>query len=362
MKKVAIVTQKMVFGGIEKALIEMLKRFPNEKYDVDLILMENGGELINDIPKNINTVVINKDLYKSKCNIIKKIFLYCRLKKEQDFSKQCELISKLLPFYKKTYDIAIAYHAPSTLPVFYTINNISAENKILWIHSDICKCKSNKNINNEYFSKYNKIYCVSKYCLNQLNKTFPNLSEKSSLFYNFINKQEIKDLSLQGEGYNDDFDGIRIATVGRLSEEKGQDLIPYIAKRLLKDNINIRWYIIGDGDFRGNIDNEIRKYNLEDKVFLLGKKYNPYPFIKNCDIYVQPSRFEGFCTTTMEAKILCKPVITTCVSGADEQFISDINGIITDIDRDSIYIEIKRLIENKSLRKKIEQNLLENDN
>ena len=169
--------------------------------------------------------------------------------------------------------------------------------------------------------------------------------------------KNLQQLSLEGPTFNDTFKGTRILTIGRLDYQKGYDLAVKICSKLKNDKYNIRWYACGEGNSRNEIEKLIKKYNLENEFILLGNQANPYGYLKDCDLYVQTSRYEGYCTTTNEARVFGKAIITTNVSGADEQFENDKTGLITEITIDSVYKNIKYLLENPDRKEYIENNL-----
>ncbi|MPN33798.1 N-acetylgalactosamine-N,N'-diacetylbacillosaminyl-diphospho-undecaprenol 4-alpha-N-acetylgalactosaminyltransferase [bioreactor metagenome] len=179
------------------------------------------------------------------------------------------------------------------------------------------------------------------------------------MFYNILDIKKITDKSSERIDENDLFidNTINIVTVGRISGEKGYDRIPDVMKQLVDNNYKIKWIIIGDGPDRERIENLIKEHNVENNVVLLGTRENPYPYMRACDIYVQPSYTEGYCTTTYEAKILHKPVVTTDVPGMREQFESGKNGLIAESSVDGLYDGIKKLIDEPELREKFIHNL-----
>lgn len=375
MKSVLIVTNKMVMGGIEKSLISLVNSFDKKKYKVTVLLMEYGGELIDEIPKDVSVNIIpsindtivqrikralrNKDIFE-----VLSIVYYSILTKLTKKSYKGEYYyPKILNKSKETYDLAISYYTPLGFSTGYVVDNIKSKKKIAFIHIDMDQYKNIKylksmiNLYKKHYSKYDKIFCVSEDAKTKFIKYFTSLENKVDIFRNILNKNEIEKKSLEC-GFNDSFDGIRIVTVGRLSEEKGQTLIPKIVKRLVEDKLNIKWYCIGDGESRKKIENMVEKYNIHSKLILLGTQSNPYSFIKNSDIYVQTSKHEGYCITLAEAKLLGKPIVTTNFVGAREQIESGTNGIIVDFSEDELYENIKKLILNEKLRLKFSKNLL----
>ena len=360
--KIAIISRKMITGGVEKALLSLLKEMKREDIEVDLYLESLGGDLFDEIPEWVNIKEIPKKIhiYNESFRYAKSILSKLKIRQEKDYLKQCELTSHCLPKIGKNYDLAISYHAPNTVPVFYTINNIKANKKVLWLHGDIITNNAANQTAYNYYKKYDKIFCVSKYIKESLDEKFSMLSCNTEVFYNFVDEEKLEKLSQIGEAFNDNFQGTRILTIGRLDYQKGYDLATKVCYKLIKDGYKIKWYVCGEGNSKKEIEGLIEKYNIKNNFILLGNKKNPYGYLKNCDIYVQTSRFEGYCTTTNEAKILRKPVITTNVSGANEQFENNKSGLIVNIDTDEIYKAVKLLIEKSEKRAELIKNIEKN--
>ncbi len=367
--KVAIVTRQMVMGGIEKALIAMLESMSEQEYDVTVLVMAKGGELFNEIPnwvkvrclygdENTTLKKLTKTIKDKNINKAIKILYYTILcKKTKSIFKQEYYHSKMLGLEKEEYDIAVSYHVPASFPVVYVLNNIKSKKKIAWIHSDVSQYKDYMKLYDKYYYRFDSILCVSKYGAQKFIEMYPSLKQKTEVFYNIIHKDRIKYLAKEKENFDEDFKGIKILTVGRLSTQKGQDLIPSILLQLKKKGHNVRWYCIGDGELRPELEKSIKKYNLEKDFVLLGTMKNPYSYIKNCDIYVQPSRHEGYCITLAEARIFNKPIVTTDFVGAREQIVDKENGLIVKCNEEELYLAIVRLIEDKSLKDKFIANL-----
>lgn len=193
-------------------------------------------------------------------------------------------------------------------------------------------------------------------------RQYPLLSEKTDIFYNIVNQEKIYKLADEFIAFENGFNEVKLLTVGRLTPEKGQDCIPSIINELKKEGISVKWYLIGDGNSREDIEVEIKKYNVEDSVILLGTKLNPYPYFKECDIYVQTSRHEGYCITLAEARAFYKPIITTNFLAAREQIIHNYNGLIVNRKVKQLVEAIKNLIINDELRSKFYNNLKNDSN
>jgi glycosyltransferase involved in cell wall biosynthesis len=362
----------MIMGGVEKALISMLELMPKDEYDVTILVVENGGELINNIPCHVNV----KCVYGNEVKTLKRIFDYIKnlmifsairfgwyfiqARKAKTAFEQQILHSKMLPVLKSEFDLAIAFHIPASFPVIYVVKNLKAKKKIAWIHNDVSETEYRKTVPlyEKFYRCYDKIFCVSQNARNNFEEMFPSLKPITSVFYNILDEDKINLLSKEGEGYTDNFNCTRILTVGRYSYSKGQDIIPLVLSKLIDEGLkNIRWYCLGEGETRKNLEKLIKKYKLENHLFLLGNKSNPYTYIKDCDIYVQPSRHEGYCITIAEARALKKPIVSTNSVGAREQIENGKDGIIVEFDAEQLYQSIKTLVSNQKLCKKFEDNL-----
>jgi|SRR5690625_4536005 len=367
--KIAFVTNQMVMGGIEKSLISLLKNIPTDRFDLTVFVMEPGGELLEQLPGEIKvkyifgnekTTIEKMWKYAKKGKFITsfKVGFYTFLLKRGPKSSFDENIyySKMLPIVDSEYDLAVAYYIPASLSVIYVMNNMKAKNRVAWLHGDVTEYGRSLPKYGRIYEKYNHIFGVSHYIVQKFSEMFPYLKEKTSLFYNILDKRKMELLALENESYSDTFDGVRILTVGRLEMEKGQDLIPRVLSKLLTAGYHVRWYCVGDGLIRSQLESTVKEYRLEDNLFLLGTKENPYPFIRDCDIYIQPSRHEAYCITIAEARAFNKPIITTN-TGASEQITNGETGLVIKFDEQEIYEAIKRLVDDETLRKKFQKNL-----
>lgn len=279
---------------------------------------------------------------------------------QKKISESYKYSIKTLPEIEEEYDLAISYYNPTSFTVAYVIQNVKAKKKALWIHADINRYKDLYDYE-EYYEKYDLIYNVSSIGADEFKERFPRLKDKVDVFYNIIDEDYIKEMANSMiDEISDTSNEIKIVTVGRLSIEKGQDIIPEITSKLMNDGINVKWYCIGEGNLRDEIEKNIKKYNVMNNVILLGNKNNPYPYINKCDIYVQTSRSECFCTTVMEAKCLKKPMVITDVNGSREQIKNNIDGFIAKINSDDIYEKVKCLIINKEKRSEFKEELDKN--
>ena len=361
-KQIAFVTRKMQMGGVEKALISMVKQFDFDQWDVDIIVQSPGGELINDLPAEVSVIhlqtVSNRDFLEHPLLCWKKAILALLLKVfKLPYIYQCFLSSRMYLPIEKKYDIAVSYHAPNTVPVFFTADYMRAKKKVLWLHGDIKNNQGFYKIAEKYYKRYDQVFAVSKYVLNTYIEKYSFRHQNTGLFYNYVDLEYIRLKAEEKIVFDKSIQNINIVSVGRLTKQKGFDLAIKACKRIIDEGYPIHWFICGDGEEKKQLEKMIDKYNLKNSFFLLGNIMNPYPYIKNCDIYVQPSRSEGYCTSTNEARMLNKPVVTTEISGAREQFEDGLTGWIVPIDEEAIAKKIMWCIDNPEIVNKVQDSI-----
>lgn len=375
-KKIIFMIINMNVGGTEKALLNMISEIPKDQYDITILMLEKYGGFLNSIPDYVHIEClkgyseIKKILtlpprqvvwqYLKERKIFKAFnlfFFYLISKTMKERSLFFKYLLSGVPAVKDEYDLAVAYAGPMDFISFFVVKKIKAKKKVQWIHFDVTKIGFNKNFTSKIYKKFNKIFVVSNEARNKLIHLLPKLSGKVDVITNIVSIPLIKNQSIKSGGFTDNFNGFRILTVGRLSHEKGQDLAIRAFSKIIKEGYNVRWYCLGEGRTRGELEKLIKEYDITDKFILLGVNPNPYTFMRQCDIYVQTSRYEGYCLSLIEAKCFNKPIITTNVNGANEIIINGDTGLIVDIDENQIYIALKRLLDDEILRCAIEQNL-----
>ena len=369
----------MEIGGAERALLGLLNAIDTNKVDVDLFINQHTGEFMKLIPSKINLLpeicsysVIEKPIITA----IKKGHLgiaFARLlakahykvknwRNNGDNASIFNLVAKyttpLLPSLKKygDYDLAISFLTPHNI----VKDKVRANKKIAWIHTDYTKISIDANTELPIWNSYDKIISISKDVTSAFLQVFPSLDYKIQEIENILSTQFIKDQSslFEPEEFQGNF--IKLCSVGRFCFAKNFENIPYIAQTLKEKGLNFKWFIIGFGDTSEIVYN-INATHTEDCVILYGKKENPYPYISNIDIYVQPSRYEGKSVTVREAQILCKPVIITNYPTASSQVKNFVDGIICNMDNDSIANAIINLVQDKDMQIGIEKYLSSHD-
>lgn len=376
MKKILFMIINMNVGGTEKALLNMISEMPRDKFEISILMLEEYGGFLEELPKDINVKYLDyytniKDTLNdppqyTAIKMIKKgkvisginlILIHTVTKLIGERNLFYKYILKDYPNIVDKYDIAVAYAGPMELITYFVLNKIKSDKKIQWIHFDIEKCGFSKKDSIKNYKLFDKIFVVSKEGKNKLVNKIPEVKEKTQEFFNIISPKLIVEQANKDNGFNDIYDGLRILTVGRLTHEKGQDLCIEALKKLKNEGYNVRWYCVGDGASRKRYEELVLNNNLVEDFIFLGSKTNPYSFMKQCDIYVQPSLHEGYCITLAEAKCFGKPIVTTNFTGAKEQIINGETGIIVECNSNDLYNGIKKIINNDELKNKIGRNV-----
>lgn len=338
MKKVLFAVKNMNVGGVEKSLLSLLNTIDRSEYEVDLLLLEEFGGFLDVIPDWVNVIickdytairdevnlppvqVIKDHLQKGRLGRAAKLMIaYARTKVAKDYRFYYEAVFSKVDKLPKHYDVAIAYTSIINYLTWFVDFHVEADEYIGWIHFDVSKISPDRKMLLYLHEKMKKIYVVSQSALDAFTAMFPELKKKSELRYNVVDKKQILALSEEpAESIREQ--GIKtIVTLGRLTREKGQDIIPEVAARLKESGLLFRWYLIGDGGLRWQIEEKAKELGVENEIVLLGTKTNPYPYLKQADLYVQTSIHEGFCITLGEAKVFGMPIVSTEFAGAHEQ-------------------------------------------
>lgn len=384
MKKILIVANDMEIGGAERALLGLLQAIDCSKYKVDLFLFRQQGPFMKFIPSKIHVLKENNkysDLAVPIENVLKKGhigMLVGRILgkyKAKQFIKKNNLsdsnsveihysyryTKKYLPrISEDVYDLALGF----TVPYYIVDEKVKAKKKAVWIHTDYSKLDGDITEEKKVWSAYDYIVSISEEVTNAFLTKFKELKEKIVLIENIVSKELIQkqanEINVDDE-IKTEAGCTKLLSIGRFTIAKNFDNIPDICSRIIKKGQNVRWYIIGFGSDEELIKNRIKEFGMEKNVIILGKKENPYPYIKECDIYVQPSRFEGKAVTVREAQILQKPVVITDFSTAKSQVTDGVDGIIVPLDNQGCADGILELIANIDKQKELINNCKDGD-
>lgn len=379
MKKILILISNLKMGGAQKALISLLNEIDRRKYDITVAVFDNG-ELMDSVPSDIKIEnwgnyyslltnrydnSIRKDLIqacikgqaKYCIKKIKQVMTYKFEKTLHEEQKIWKLIARNINIKVVDFDLCLSYMQGTT--TYYMVDKIKCDcPKIAMMNTDYVKAGYNKEFDEKYFNSLNKIACVSSEVAENLKITFPKLKEKIVKLEDVLSPQYVQKQAQQKCDIQLNSDRISIVSCGRLAVKvKGYDLCLEAAKMLGQVRQDFCWYIIGDGDGRQWMENKIQEYNLHNLVVLLGTQINPYPIINQCDIFVQTSRFEGKCLAVREAKILKKAIVSTNFEAIYSEIKNGENGIIVQMNVNSIYKALVSLMEDNQKRQYLINNI-----
>ena len=378
-KKILFSLYDMEVGGVERSFISMTQKLDYKHYQADLILCRQQGEFLDMLPvelnlldeiaayttfrKSIRQVFKEKHYMIGLSRLLSKANAYwvASIKKMLEPGYyQMQLMWKyalpFLPKLEKEYDVAISY----LWPHYLIADKVQAKKKIAWIHTDYSNVETNISADLKMWNKFDDIIAVSEACKASFLKKYSELDHKVMVLENITSPEWIRSMVNEGEEDNPMLTDRRfkLVTVARLSHAKGIDQA-IRALCLLKDRGygHIAWYVVGYGGDEAMLRSLIAKHDLQESFILLGKKTNPYPYIQACDVYVQPSRYEGKAVTVTEAQIIGKPILITNYSTASSQVIDGLDGIICDLSIAGIASGIERLYRDNKLRNTLMSNI-----
>ena len=374
MKKVLFVINTLGCAGAETALIELLKSLDEKEYEISLYVLMGQGEMIDKIPGNVKllndhyckesvlskqgkqamiktvwrTFWKNGDVFGKFSYIIRTFSAMRSTGKIQPDKILWRVISDGSPRFEETYDLAVAYLEGGS--TYYVAEHVKAKKKAAFIHIDYESSGYTKAMDRNCFDKIDRIFTVSDEVKKHFLNVYPKYQDKVMVFHNIINQDEIRKKAEEGTGFEDHFDGVRLLTVGRLTYQKAYD-IAIDAMKLIKDRgYKVRWYILGEGSERPALEKKVKELGLEKEFLMPGAASNPFPYYKQADIYVHATRFEGKSIAIQEAQTLGCAIVASDCNGNREQIIQDEDGLLCQLDPESIAEAVISLAEDKEKR------------
>lgn len=368
--RILFVIPTMRMGGAEKSLCNLLNRIPEGEDDISLLLFSKEGELLSEIPHNVKVYSLSdaeramvlewrlfhkallhpfqvKKLLRRVCVLI--IDHIQRLTKTQAVDTWRIIEPVIAPFSGK-YDLAIGYLEGTA--DFYTLEKITATKKIGWIHTDFRINKKNVKDGKKYYQRFDRLATITESCRLSIVSLMPEVTNKIDIVSNINDQVFIERLSKEFNPFVES-DEYQLITVGRLEDEKGIDLAIDTAAELIHRRFNFKWHVYGDGSRKKQLTQRIIDKNLTGIFILEGTVKNPYPYMRYCDIVVQPSRYEGKSIVLDEAKMLCKPIVVTNYPTAQDQIVDGETGIITGFQPTSIADAIMNICMNQEAEEQL---------
>lgn len=370
-KKILFITPSLCQGGLEHSLITMLKLLDKNKYEMYLYTYREDLSLLPLVPEYVHfkNDLLNKHYQRNpktmclwgveaglkKLGVKDKAELYASNRKKYIHKQKVNQIKKA---YKNTYfDVVVGNSIGMTSEMAAIVN---AKKRFVFFRSSV-DLHHEENI--ELFPKYDGIIAVSQGVKDMLCSSYGNIEDKIYVLENYVDAEQIITKANQpiSNGLVQPDNKLILCTCGRFSEEKGFDLAVKSASILKKKDIGFVWYFIGDGVLRKSLEKQISEYSLDENIIITGYVDNPFPYIKMCDIYIQPSYHESYGRTIKEAIILGKPIVSTDTVGAHTLLDNTEFGEIVDISAEALAQGIMTVVEKQKQGKYDRYDIKENE-
>lgn len=357
-KKVLFINGHLNVGGVEKSLTDILRHMDYGQYEVDLLLLEDTGDYMGEIPKEVKVLLRSlKNTYGPFANCV------CKCIREHDWfslkmkmiflamklfgQKKIRLANKLLTGGKH-YDIVVGFRPGICTQI--AAYAVRADKRIAWWHHGEFNVSGRQY--EEQLKKCDALVSVSESCARMLAEHMPDMADKITVISNMIDEELLQQKSGVVSPYVNDVR--QLVTVGSLTPEKHIENVIYAAIELKKAGYQFRWHIIGDGVKRNELEILSKREKVTECVFFEGAKRNPYPYMKYADLYVHPSYVESQGLTILEAMALHLPCVVTISRGSGEFIEDGVNGLLTEQSPQALTVGVKRMLEDRKLYNKIQ--------
>lgn len=380
-KSILFVSHALELGGVERALLSLLEALNTEKYDVDLFLLRQQGELLQKIPSHIHLLPeicpytclaqpffdtlkkkqIGVALGRATGKYMAKRFRSA-LPSSVESGVALEYSHKYTKIFmpqisQKTYDLAVSFLTPH----YFVAEKVRARKKAAWIHTDYAALSINTKSERSMWAAYDYIVSISDRCTQSFLGCFPSLEGRIVQIENLLSPHLIRQEAGENTASEMNIPGIKLLSVGRFCAAKNFDNVPDLCRRLRQQGLDVHWFLIGYGGDEVLIRSKIAETGMSDHVSILGKRSNPYPYIAACDLYVQPSRYEGNCVSVHEAQILEKPVVITRYATSASQLEDGADGVIVPMDNEGCAAGIAALLRDPAQMARLAQTCSQRD-
>lgn len=343
-KKIIFVTKALWIGGIETALVNLLNHFDYQKYDVTLLVLHAELNLLEQINPNCRILITDREKTYTFSEKYQFSRLYHLTEEAENPSRLHKMLMWTTPVIKwienrlyiryirrclneEHFDTCVIY---SDVAAETAIRAVAADRYLMYYHHGAMRHVYHDGI---AYRRCEKIIAVSENQANELKRFVPSAADKVLVIHNLTDVEGIRQKAEQPTQEVFDPQRFHIVTVGRVSREKGMDIAVRVCAELVESGRkDICWWIVGDGPAMQEVRALVTNLGVEPYMKLVGMKENPYPYIRQANLYVQPSRVESFGLTIQEALIIEKPVVATNTSGAKELLSDQVNGVLCEID------------------------------
>lgn len=347
-KKIIFITEALWIGGIETALTNLLRQLDPEKYEITCLLLQDVQTMAPRLPQTCRLLVADREHTVSFPEPYRFARLFHLAEEPQNPSRLHRLLMFLTPAVRwaenrlyiryvrramagERFDTCVIY---SDVAAETAVRAIRAEKFLLFYHHGAMRRVYHDEIG---YRKSEAIIAVSRNVENALRKYRSAHAAKMTTVHNITDVEAIREKSREQTPEAFEEDVFHIVSCGRISPEKGMDLaVEACAKLVEMGHENIHWWIVGGGPAESEVREKVAELHMEGYVTMLGMKNNPYPYIRQADLYVQPSRFEGYPMTILEALLVGQCVVSTDNGGAGEILTDGETGLLCPISGDAI--------------------------
>ncbi len=377
MKKILFVINTLGRAGAETALLELLRVLAQKEYEISVYVMLGQGELAKELPSNVkllNTHYKNESVLTAKGRIelaktvLRSFFRngrllhkagmvfhnlcwMCRRKRLQADKLLWRILAEGAQEITEEYDLAVAYLEGAS--TYFVAESVRAVKKAAFLHIDYGSAGYTKELDRGCYRVFDRIFAVSDEVRERFLDMYPQYRSKMYVFHNLVDQERIRTLAQAGEGFADGFSGFRILTVGRLDHQKAYDIAIRALAIIKKAGLCVRWYVLGEGSERKRLENLSKSLKVNEDFILYGSVDNPYPYYRQCDLYVHATRFEGKSIAVQEALTLGCAVLASDCSGNREQLTDGVDGRFCELSPEGLASGIQKLLLDEALRKRL---------
>ena len=369
-KKIIFVTKALWIGGIETALVNLLNHFDYQKYDVTLLVLHAELDLLEQINPNCRILITDREKTYTFSEKYQFSRLYHLTEEAENPSRLHKMLMWTTPVIKwienrlyiryirrclneEHFDTCVIY---SDVAAETAIRAVAADRYLMYYHHGAMRHVYHDSI---AYRRCEKIIAVSENQANELKRFVPYAADKVMVIHNLTDVEGIRQKAEQSIQEVFDPQRFHIVTVGRVSREKGMDIAVRVCAKLVESGRkDICWWIVGDGPAMQEVRALVTDLGVEPYMKLVGMKGNPYPYIRQANLYVQPSRFEGYPMTILEALVIGQPVISTDNNGAKEIIEDSYTGLLCTANVDELTRVIDEVIIKTDKRDVLRKNVM----
>ena len=364
MKKVLFAIYALGYGGAERALVNLLNELPHDRYEVDLLLFQRKGDFLRQVPAWVNVLETPRPMDRLygpmkkagiylPVKVLGKVLasLFCKTKKAQNAWRWQHFFKHCIPALPGHYDVAVAFSGSEIQ--YFIADHVDADRRIVFVHNDYRTAKYSAKDDAPYFAQMDEIVSISEKCVDTLREIFPQYAARMSYLENITSSAVVRARAEEFVPPEYGETCVNILSVGRLWPQKGFDMAIDAAAILKEKGVAFRWFVVGEGSLRQELQSQIDARGLAEEFQLLGVRSNPYPYMRRCDVLVQSSRYEGKSVVLDEAKMLCVPIVSTAYPTVKDQVQDGCEGLVVPMSAQGIAEGICRILHESETRQSL---------